>query len=221
MPKKWDLSIVDSPNLLTDEITSYQKNFWFQDNYTLTSYMLNFSINSINSGVYFATERLPVPTSDSNNGIGVIVEEINTFSRIGIHESSSLKSDTLSISVGDNLRFAYNAISHKAYLFNTSTKDTVAITLLQDSDKYYFQSGEKIWNSSPGYSYAAPNRGGGLDDKTSATYGDIYDMSSLADNEAAFLSFVQTLSITSIPEPTSALLSIYALAILAARRRRK
>lgn len=217
MPKKWDLRIVDSANLLTDKITSYQKNFWFQDNYTLTSYMLNFSINSINSGVYFATERLPVPPSDSNNGIGVIVEEINTFSRIGIHESSSLKSDTLSISVGDNLRFAYNAISHKAYLFNTSTKDTVAITLLQDSDKYYFQSEGKISNSSQGYSYAD----GGMDDKTSATYGDIYDMSSLADNEAAFLSFVQTLSITSIPEPTSALLSIYALAILAARRRRK
>lgn len=183
--------------------------------------MLDFTLNHVESGVYFATERLTVPASTTNNGIGAIVKKSNNIFEIGIHESSKLISDTLSISEGDILRFAYNATSHNAYLFNTSTNDIVSITLSESLPEYNFQTGDKISNFASGFSYANPNRGGGTYDKTSATYGDIYDMSCLADNEQVFLSFVQTLSVNSIPEPAAPLLSIYALAILAARRRRK
>lgn len=219
LPTKWNLQIVDSVNVLTDTITTTQKNFWFnKDNCELSSYMLDFKIGRIEPGVYFATHRLPVPSNSKNNGIGVIV---NNNKKIGIHNSSSLVSDLLTISEDDVLRFAYNAESHNAYLYNVSKNDIISITLPQDISEYHFETGGRISYSVEGLSYANPNRGGGIEDKTVATYGDIYDMSCLADNEQAFQSFVRSLSVPSIPEPTSTLLSLFAISILVTQRRRK
>lgn len=53
------------------------------------------------------------------------------------------------------------------------------------------------------------------------TFGYIYDMESLDNNEDVFLTFVRTLSVNAIPEPSTNALILFALASLAARRRRR
>lgn len=217
-PAKWDLKIIDSPNVLEDKISVSQKDFWFcEDAYTLSSYMFDFTINTISPGVYFATYRLPIPSNMTQNGIGFMVDNSK---RGSIHEGSESKSSFLTISPNDTLRFAYNANTATAYLFNSSTNDLVSLSLEQNRNEYHVQAGVKVTNSYTGSSYANPNRKS-VTDYTQTTFGYIYDMESLDNNEDVFLTFVRTLSVNAIPEPTTTTLSLFALAALAGRRRRK
>ncbi|MDO5464952.1 MAG: hypothetical protein Q4F40_08450 [Akkermansia sp.] len=209
LPPQWDLKLLTS-GYQRDSISSGQKNFYFKENYTLKSYMLDFTISTVGTGVYFATYR---PKDPFDNGLGVIGTKDN---KLGIHNSSTLASDVISVSVGDVLRFAYNSTSLNAYLFNVSTNDIISVTLSQHLTEYKFKSGGTMADEAKYISHANANSG-----KTVATYGDIYDMSSLADNEQAFLSFIKTLSVNPIPEPTSTMLSLYALSMLLIRRKRK
>ena len=137
LPTKWDLKLLTS-GYQVDEISTGQKNFYFQDNYTLKSYMIDFEVTSVGAGTYFATYRPRVPSDTINNGIGVIGTKDN---KLGIHNSSTLASDVLTVSAGDILRFAYNATSHNAYLFNVSTNDIISVTLSQNLTEYNFKSG--------------------------------------------------------------------------------
>lgn len=212
LPPQWDLKLLTS-GYQRDSISSGKKNFYFKENYTLESYMLDFTISTVGTGVYFATYRPKDPFDTTNNGLGVIGTKGN---KLGIHNSSTLASDVISVSVGDVLRFAYNSTSLNAYLFNVSTNDIISVTLSQHLTEYKFKSGGTMVDEANYISHANANTG-----KTVATYGDIYDMSSLADNEQAFLSFIKTLSVNPIPEPTSTMLSLYALSVLTIRRRRK
>ena len=179
--------------------------------------MFDFTINSTSPGVYFATERLPIPSNMTQNGIGFMVDNSN---RGSIHEGSESKSSFLTIFPNDTLRFAYNANTATAYLFNSSTNNLVSLSLEQDRDEYHVQAGVKVINSSTGSSYANPNRKS-MTDNTQTTFGYIYDMESLDNNEDVFLTFVRTLSVNAIPEPSTNALILFALASLAARRRRR
>lgn len=212
LPTKWDLKLLTS-GYQGDSISSGKKNFYFKENYTLESYMLDFTISTVGTGVYFATYRPRDPFDTTNNGLGVIGTKDN---KLGIHNSSTLASDVISVSVGDVLRFAYNSTSLNAYLFNVSTNYIISVTLSQNLTEYNFKSGGTMVDEAIYISHANANSR-----KTVATYGDIYDMSSLADNEQAFLSFIKTLSVSPIPEPTSTMLSLYAFSMLLIRRKRK
>ena len=110
------------------------------------------------------------------------------------------------------LRFAYDSESDLAYLYDVTNAQliTYSISLTDELS-----------------SVAATHDGSDVNNKTqfftqsnefTFNLGNVYDMSSVAGDNTAFKNFVTT---KTIPEPTTATLSLLALAGLAARRRRK
>lgn len=227
----YDLKVITSADSTADSTTT-NADFWFgEDSLTLNSYMLDFTINAKPSGsnkYYFQITS----TDDSSKyikygawkpsapyGSGIYVKGDTGDSHVHAVENDN----TLQFSIGDTLRFAYDGEANIAYIYNVDTEAMTIFNIGASTNKdgasvdwgdgYSFVSGQLSSTSTTGATkvIASGNQ--------YATYGNITDMSSLAGNEEAFKTYVKSLRV--IPEPTTATLSLLALAGLAARRRRR
>ena len=206
---------------------------------TLDSWMIEFQIQKqADKGVFFSLTRGNNP-NDVNNERGGLGLRTNTASGIGIswNGNSGYANSTTedpypkltvtnfsSISAGSpiTLRFAYDAESDIAYLYNVDTNTYITATNLTtryEGGNFSFSSvdssvtgnGDKegktmFWTDGGAASYKLLG---------------VTDMSSLEGNNAQFVSYLTTKTVPAVPEPTTATLSLLALAGLAARRRRR
>ena len=193
---------------------------------TLDSWMIEFQIQKQSDiGAFFALGRND--NSVERGGLGL---RTNTTSGIGISwngnngwASDPTKLDVTSFSSISaespiTLRFAYDAESDIAYLYNVDTDKYITATNLTTT----YEGGNFSFSS-----VASTVTGNGdVEGKTmfwtdggSAAYKllGVTDMSSLEGNNNQFVSYLTT---KTVPEPTTATLSLLALAGLAARRRR-
>ena len=212
--QSWDLLVYQNASEKVNEITTGNGNFFFDEaGAELSSYMFDFTLTKITStgfnNVLFATER-----TASNGASGLTFLTWNA-ANVGVGEAKTHNGEdggnSITLSQGDEFRFAYDAVNSTAYLYNV-TKDNLAIRNLSSDDAtYHLVSG----TSNDDLSASVVYTGGGKD---YASYGNVYDMSSLAGNDTVFSTYVKTMVV--VPEPATATLSLLALAGLAARRRR-
>ena len=211
--QSWDLLVYQNASEKVNEITTGNGNFFFDEaGAELSSYMFDFTLTKITTGGYnvtlFATER---GTTTQRDGLTFLTWN-NQYGGVGEAQTHDGEDggNTITLSQGDNFRFAYDAVNSTAYLYNV-TQDKLAIrNLSSDNEKYHLVSGTS--NNNTGASAVFTNS-----EHDYASYGNVYDMSSLAGNDTVFSTYVKTMV---VPEPTTATLSLLALAGLAARRRR-
>ncbi len=192
---------------------------------TLDSWMIEFQIQKQSDiGAFFALGRNA--NSQERGGLGL---RTNTSSGVGIswNGNNGWASDPTKLDVTDfssisaespiTLRFAYDAESDIAYLYNVDTDKYITATNLTTR----YEGGNFSFSSVD----SSVTGNGDVAGKTmfwtdggSAAYKllGVTDMSSLAGDNTQFVSYL-----TTVPEPTTATLSLLALAGLAARRRRK
>lgn len=192
---------------------------------TLDSWMIEFQIQKQSDiGAFFALSRYA--NNEERGGLGL---RTNSASGVGISwngnngwASDPAKLDVTSFSSisADSpitLRFAYDAESDIAYLYNVDTDKYITATNLTTR----YEDGNFSFSSVD----SSVTGNGDVAGKTmfwtdggSAAYKllGVTDMSSLAGDNTQFVSYL-----TTVPEPTTATLSLLALAGLAARRRRK
>ena len=192
---------------------------------TLSSWMIEFSITKFEDvGTLLNFTPSAASTAESsgfalrtNGGTKTGIMFINGTSYYGTPDdaSSEILLNEASVSTINplTLRVAYNATSKNAYLYDVTDGEFVSIT---------------VNDVKPTLSSVADSHDGSdINDKTqfycfgsriNYTLGTVTDMSSIAGNKTAFESYIKT---KTIPEPTTATLSLLALAGLAARRRRK
>ncbi len=211
--QSWDLLVYQDANTKVDQITTGNGNFFFDEaGAELSSYMFDFTLTKMTTAthnhVMIATERT------ASNGAGGLTFLTWQAAYVGVGDAKTHNGEnggnSITLSQGDEFRFAYDAVSSTAYLYNV-TKDELAIhNLSSDDASYHLVSGTS--NNDEGASVVYTNEGNDY-----ASYGTVYDMSSLAGDTQAFTTYVKTMV---VPEPTTATLSLLALAGLAARRRR-
>lgn len=186
---------------------------------TLDSWMIEFQISALaDPGTFMCT----APTSaghvgaDNRDGLGIRTSSTTGMRIAEEGNNGTQSSDLLSITnVNDlsatktlTLRFAYDAVSNMAYLLNVGTGKYITKSTTAD---YALKS---VASSTAAAATTATFYSDGA---TSYKLADVTDMSTLAGKT----SFVTYLTTKTIPEPTTATLSLLALAGLAARRRRK
>lgn len=216
--ESWTLTLTNG----NTSITSGNYDLWAgADNMVLESFLMEYTVDAYASAGYNATtiitSRGEWASTTERSGITMLTWE---KTNVGIgngktHYSNSANSMTFS--AGDTMRLAFDAENETAYLYNV-TKETLCYvdmseTVTEDNASlYYFTSGVKGVQQTIGATSVWTNGGG---DKF--TLGNVYDLSSIAGTNQ-FATFVKTMT---VPEPTTATLSLLALAGLAARRRRK
>ena len=176
--------------------------------------MFDFTLAQVTSGEYnvtlFATER---GATIQRDGL-TFLTWVNQYGGVG--EASSHNGENgenqITFAANDEMRFAYDNVSSTAYLYNVTKNELAVRNLSSDNEKNHLVSVSSADNT--GASAVFTNSG-----KDYASYGTVYDMSSLAGDTQAFTTYVKTMLL--VPEPTTATLSMLALAGLAARRRRK
>ena len=196
---------------------------------TLDSWMIEFQIQKQSDiGAFFALGRYATENQE-RGGLGL---RTNSSSGVGISwngnngwaSSTSSKLDVTSFSSISaespiTLRFAYDAESDIAYLYNVDTNKYITATNLTTT----YEGGNFSFSSVD----SSVTGNGDVAGKTmfwtdggSAAYKllGVTDMSSLEGNDNQFVSYLTT---KTVPEPTTATLSLLALCGLAARRRRK
>ena len=195
---------------------------------TLDSWMIEFQIQKQSDiGAFFALGRYA--NDSERGGLGL---RTNSASGVGISwngnagwaSESSAKLDVTSFSSISaespiTLRFAYDAESDIAYLYNVDTNKYITATNLTTT----YEGGNFSFSSVD----SSVTGNGDVTGKTmfwtdggSAAYKllGVTDMSSLEGDNTQFVSYLTT---KTVPEPTTATLSLLALCGLAARRRRK
>lgn len=226
----WDLKgYTGTDSNTSDAVTDANHNFWFNSTTTLQTYAFDFVIDTIGTAdqVYtytlFSTSR--GDTSGALRfglGLGATTrkdESLTCYIYAGTRDTkgtdatnddattfTKLNTDSITLNEGDKVRFAYDSATGTVFVYNASTKSLLTATTTND-ESYYFTSGTA--NQSIGNS-AIYTQGGGH----KMTFGYVTDLSSIAGDVAAIKSYI-------VPEPTTATLSLLALAGLAARRRRK
>ena len=191
---------------------------------TLTSWMVEFSLTSIAD----AGTLLAVTPSDPANGsgvglrtngaegLGIMFANGTSYYGDGTKTTDKIFVDSSKVSATTplTLRYAYDATSDMLYLYDVTNEKIISYKL----------DAELILSS-----VAADHDGSDVTNKTqfmtmskkfNFTLSSVTDMSSLAGNDAAFVTYVKTKTTVSVPEPATATLSLLALAGLAARRRR-
>ena len=193
---------------------------------TLDSWMIEFQIQKQSDvGAFFALGRNA--NDQERGGLGL---RTNSSSGVGIswNGNSGWASDPAKLDVTSfssitaespiTLRFAYDAESDIAYLYNVDTDKYITATNLTTR----YEGGNFSFSSVD----SSVTGNGDVAGKTmfwtdggSAAYKllGVTDMSSLEGDNTQFVSYLTT---KTIPEPTTATLSLLALAGLAARRRR-
>jgi len=194
---------------------------------TLDSWMMEFQIQKQSDiGAFFSLSRNA--NNSERGGLGL---RTNSSSGVGISwngnagwASDPTKLDVTSFSSisADSpitLRFAYDAESDTAYLYNVDTEKYITATKLTtryEGGDFSFSSVDKTVTGT-----------GDVNGKTmfwtdggTAAYKllGVTDMSSIAGDNTKFVNYLTT---KTIPEPTTATLSLLALCGLASRRRRR
>ena len=226
MPKEY---VATFANSLTDTQSSARSHILLDGGtqaITLDSWMIEFQIQKQSDiGAFFALGR---NANDSERGgLGL---RTNSASGVGIswNGNASWASDPNKLDVTSfssisaespiTLRFAYDAESDIAYLYNVDTDKYITATNLTTR----YEGGNFSFSSVD----SSITGNGDVTGKTmfwtdggSAAYKllGVTDMSSLEGDNTQFVSYLTT---KTVPEPTTATLSLLALAGLAARRRR-
>ena len=202
---------------------------------TLDSWMIEFQIQKqADKGAFFALGRYA--NGSERGGLGL---RTNSASGVGIswngndgYANSTTEDPYPKLTVTNfssisaespiTLRFAYDAESDIAYLYNVDTDKYITATNL--TTKY--EGGNFSFSSVD----SSVTGNGDVEGKTmfwtdggAASYKllGVTDMSSLEGDNTQFVSYLTTKTVSYIPEPTTATLSLLALAGLAARRRRR
>ena len=184
---------------------------------TLSSWMIEFQISTLQDpGTFVSTAPAYAGHTDGNNRDGLGIRTSSTSAmRISIGGNDGQTSDALSTTTLSDLstspltlRFAYDATSNTAYLLNVGTGDYVSKST---SDDYSLQS--VVTGTAASANVATFYADGNTNIKLLG----VTDMSAIAGNSKAFVSYLTT---KTVPEPTTATLSLLALCGLAARRRR-
>lgn len=218
-------------NSRTDTQTSQRSHIILGDGteaITLSSWMIEFQIQKqADNGVFFSLSRnyqVSETSKVERGGLGV-----STFSTSGMaiafnnsKVSGTELTDKLEVAAFGSLsadspvtlRFAFDAESDVAYLYNVGTGKYITATGLTGSYDFVSVSSTvtgmgdidgkaMFWTDSGASAYKLLG---------------VTDMSAIAGDNASFVSYLQT---KTIPEPATATLSLLALAGLTARRRRK
>lgn len=204
------------------ELTGSRGQLWFNtDNATLSSWMIEFSIDKITtkSNTIFATDFGTAGTANERYGLGVYTWF--NYSGVTLGKDNSHYTGTANLLFPTNesgnkdlpmtLRLAYDAEANTAYLYCADTNQMTKITTEQD----YILRGSAVGGGSDVSGLASFWTDGGANHFTISS---VTDMNTLAGNGESFATYVMT---KSVPEPTTATLSLLALAGLAARRRRR
>lgn len=216
--QKWDLTFTNG----NQSITTGNCDLWAENGLVLESYMFDFTVDVYTTGGYNVTTVLTYRGATASDGERQGMSFLTwNVTNVGIGNGKthySVDSNKATVAAGDEFRFAFNAETETGYLYNVTQDKLCMVDMSTDItedniSKYYFTSGVKGTQATIGASVVWTNSSGGQ-----FTMGDLYDLSAVASNAAQFESFVKT---KTIPEPTTATLSLLALAGLAARRRRK
>lgn len=196
---------------------------------TLDSWMIEFQIQKQGDvGAFFALGRNA--NNQERGGLGL---RTNSASGVGIswNGNSGWASDPTKLDVTSfssisaespiTLRFAYDAESDIAYLYNVDTDKYITATNLTtryEGGNFSFSSVDSSVTGNGDVTGKAMF----WTDGGSAAYKllGVTDMSSLEGDNTQFVSYLTTKTVSSVPEPTTATLSLLALCGLAARRRR-
>ena len=216
--KTWDLKVfTDSSGSTADLLTGGNGDFWFDSTSPLTTYSLDFTATTISAYEYdnftlFSTSRGTGNQTD-RQGLGIFSSTKNEAGSLTVTISKNVaaidSSASLTIKTGDSLTFAYDSKSATALLYNATTQKLIQVNVGDDSDAYYLEAGSTT--KTQGAS-AAFSQGG----KHQITYGNVTNLSSMAGDMKAIKNYIGV-----VPEPTTATLSLLALAGLASRRRRR
>ena len=222
-PIEYDAYLLQLNNTGTKitSLTSTRGQLWFkEDAATLSSWMIEFSLDKLNGGndVLF-TNSCGAPGA-TNERYGLSVYSWFNQSGVTIGKDKQHFSPAANITFPSDpklpvtLRFAYDAVGDMAYLYCV---ETGAITSI-GSDRDYTLTGVTVGGPSDVVGASTFWTDGGKDNFTIHT---VTDMSALAGNADSFAEYVKTKTVPAVPEPTTATLSLLALAGLAARRRRR
>lgn len=220
--QSWDLTLTNGG----ESLTSGNCDLWFNaNNATLDSYLFDFTVIQSQSdgfnNTFWVTSRGEWATDAERSGFTFLAwQKVNAGIGNGKTHLSGQNGNRLTVSAGDSFRFAYDAVSKVAYLYNVTTEalatlDASSVVNESNASLYRFTSGVKNVAQTIGASSAWTNSA-----KDQSSYGNIYDLSSIAGNSVQFETFVKTLT---IPEPSTfgLLAGLGALALVASRRRRK
>ena len=232
----WDLQIFKDATTTTgsDSINSENANFKFDSTTPLTTYVFDFKLDDIAdytgtdyTFTLFSTYRGDDGGGSWREGIGLGAEELpaDTLTCYIYKGEATTKSngdpttnytkltDTDSITINENdiVRFAYDSVTATVLVYNMTTNKWLQATTTENDEKYYFKSGTAQKNAG---SSAVYTQGGNHD----MTFGYVTDLKALAGDVSAIKQYMQY---APLPEPTTATLSLLALAGLAARRRRR
>lgn len=233
-PTEYPVTFADNG---TTKLTTQRSHLVFNgDNSELSSWMLEFSIDKLGIGgntTFFATDLKGWSYEKEENGVTSTVTEERaglglytwydkTGITIGLNNAHRAGSDSVApdkidlnfvngISSPITLRFAYDSVSNKAYLYRLDTGSISTMTLATD----YSLKGSNQGNANDvnGKAMFWTDAGASNFSVTSVS-----DLSAIAGNDELVHSYITA---SAVPEPTTATLSLLALAGLAARRRRK
>ena len=222
-PIEYDAYILQLNNTSTKitSLTNTRGQIWFNtDAATLSSWMIEFSLDKLNGGnsVLFATNFGTAGGTNERYGLSVYSWFDQTGVTIGKDNSHFTGAANLTFPSNPKLpvtlRLAYDAVGDTAYLYCVQTD---AITSVATTTGYTLK-GSTISGGSDASGLGTFWTDGGSDNFTIYT---VTDMSALAGNADSFAEYVKSKTVPSVPEPTTATLSLLALAGLAARRRRR
>lgn len=225
-PTVYDAYILQFNNTSTKltDLTSTRGQLWFhEDDASLGSWMLEFSLTKLNGGnsTLFATNKGTNGTAAERYGLSVYSWFDQSGVTIGKDNSHFAGASNLVFPEGtDNskmnltYRLAYDAENNKAYLYCVNTDKITSVSTNVD----YVLNGTKVGGASDRNGIATFWTDAGSDN---FKVGSVADLGTLAGNDEAFEYYVKKMTL--IPEPSTfgLLAGLGALALVGTRRRRR
>ena len=221
-PIEYDAYILqkDKTNTPITSLTGTRGQIWFnEDAATLSSWMIEFSLDKLNGGNDVLFSNSYGTAGKTNERYGLSVYSWYDQSGVTIGKDYSHFSGAAKLAFPSDpklpvtLRFAYDAVGDMAYLYCVETGAITSVATTTD----YTLKGSTIGGGNDVSGLGSFWTDSGKDNFTIHT---VTDMSALAGNADSFAEYVKTKTVPAVPEPTTATLSLLALAGLAARRRR-